>query len=388
MILTPLHSQNFIDIQDGVLTNNRRLVTKTMWFNGTEISDKAQRALQNENITIIAHSTGYVHCLYEDATIDPKAYKHFAARLASYLKADLDLSLFASFLRSNREYQKQFQMCRDCHGHPQFLKAEVLFHYEHGSNFRIADKTFEKLLAEVSDEDFVGYELPGRIRCDRLERFLADHHPDLATTGGKSAFKSFVATTIPDAERFVDELADFLQTEPKLPDADKNYMPAKAVRIPINYTRQEVIYYLQSIRTVNTTADLAFYAYRDVQSCDWSAFIAAAFGRNPVSLAMTDSMSIEQARQWLEDMAEASIYDGARLAQPDEVANYKTGDGIEKAFLLGNVIRKRYPDRDIEICIDKTDVTLRGGDTYRFKSKKNLTKTVKIPAEKTAPFAG
>lgn len=26
MVLTPLHSQNFIDIQDGILTNNRRLV--------------------------------------------------------------------------------------------------------------------------------------------------------------------------------------------------------------------------------------------------------------------------------------------------------------------------------------------------------------------------
>ncbi|MCK4913469.1 MAG: hypothetical protein KAS69_02590, partial [Planctomycetes bacterium] len=52
MILTPLHSQNFIDIADGVLTNNRRIVTKTMWFNGTEISNKAQRAIRNEQITI------------------------------------------------------------------------------------------------------------------------------------------------------------------------------------------------------------------------------------------------------------------------------------------------------------------------------------------------
>ena len=44
MVLTPLHSQNYLDIQDGVITNNRRLVTKSMWFNGTEISNKAQRA--------------------------------------------------------------------------------------------------------------------------------------------------------------------------------------------------------------------------------------------------------------------------------------------------------------------------------------------------------
>ena len=37
LIGTPLHSQNFIDIHEGVLTNNRRIVTKKMWFNGTSI---------------------------------------------------------------------------------------------------------------------------------------------------------------------------------------------------------------------------------------------------------------------------------------------------------------------------------------------------------------
>jgi hypothetical protein len=88
MILTPLHSQNFIDIQDGVLTNNRRLVTKTMWFNGTAISNKAQRALRNENVTILAHSSGYVHCMYNDATIDKKAYRYFAKQLSSYLSTE------------------------------------------------------------------------------------------------------------------------------------------------------------------------------------------------------------------------------------------------------------------------------------------------------------
>ena len=99
MILTPLHSQNFLDLQDGILTNNRRLVTKTMWFNGTEISDKAQRALRNERVTVVAHRPGYIHCLYRDATIDPKAYEHFRARLADYLSTDLTFTVFASFLR-------------------------------------------------------------------------------------------------------------------------------------------------------------------------------------------------------------------------------------------------------------------------------------------------
>ncbi len=387
MILTPLHSQNFIDLQDGVLTNNRRLVTKAMWFNGTAISNKAQRALRNENITIVAHSTGYAHCLYEDATIDRAAYKHFAGCLASYLKADLTMSLFASFLRSNREYQKHFQMCRDCHGRPHFLKAEVLFHYEHGSNFRIADKTFDKLLAEVADEDFVVYELPGRIRCDRLEQFITDNHPDLTTIEGKSTFKSFVEPTIPDAERFANELADFLYTEAKLPAWEKNYLRSKPIQIPVDYSRRQVIERLQSIRGDNTTADLAFYAYRDMQTCDWRPFITAAIERNPVSLEMTGSRSIEQVRQWLEQMDNISIYTGSRLAQPDEVANYKTADGIEKAFSLANVIRRRHPNRSIEICVDNADVTLSADGRYCFKSQKNLTKTVKMPAGKAATIS-
>jgi hypothetical protein len=51
LLATPLHSQNFIDLGDGVLTNNRRIVTKNMWFNGTEQSAKAARALRQLALT-------------------------------------------------------------------------------------------------------------------------------------------------------------------------------------------------------------------------------------------------------------------------------------------------------------------------------------------------
>ncbi len=196
MILTPLHSQNFIDMQDGILTNNRRLVTKTMWFNGTEISDKAQRALRNEQVTVVAHNTGVIHCLYDDATIDPKAYEHFKGRLADYLSTALDMTVFASFLRSESRYQKYFQICRDCHGQPQFIRAELLYHYEHGSPFKIGDDTHDKLLAEVSDEDFVRFELPGRIRCDRLCDFLKQKI-DVRRADGREAMRKFLAADDP-----------------------------------------------------------------------------------------------------------------------------------------------------------------------------------------------
>jgi hypothetical protein len=145
-----------------------------------------------------------------------------------------------------------------------------------------------------------------------------------------------------------------------------------------------VIDYLQSIRQDNVAADLAFYAYRDMQTCDWQPFIVAAVQRNPVSLEMTGSMSIDQVHKWLESMGADSIYYGSRLAQPDEVANYKTGDGIEKAFLLANVIRRRHPDQSIEISIDNADLTLIAGGRYCFKSQKNLVKKVEMPGGKSA----
>ena len=381
MLLTPLHSQNFIDIKDGVLTNNRRLITKAMWFNGTPISNKAQRALRNENVTIVAHLSGYIHCIYDTATIDKLSYEYFIDKLNSYLSTPLSLQVFASFLRSNRDYQKFFQVCRECHGQPKFLKAEVLFHYEHNSNFRIADTTFEKLLAEVSDEDFVPYELPGRIRCDLLDELLQKHKPNLKKPQHKTILTEFFEPVIPDANRFVDELADFIYIQANLPSSKKNFTPTEPIKISPAQTRQQIIEYLQKIRSANTTADLAFYSFRDMQTCDWAPFIKAAIERNPVSIQMTNSFSVEEAYNWLRQLQNSSIYDGRRLAQPDEVANYKTGDGLEKAFLLANIIRQRYPEQDIKITVDNSDVVLEEKTQYPFISDKEFKKQIDINAQ-------
>jgi len=386
MILTPLHSQNFIDLQDGVLTNNRRLVTKTMWFNGTEISNKAQRALRNENVTIVAHNTGFIHCLYKDATIDKERYEIFVGKLDAYLSERLSLAVFANFLRSCHHYQKFFQVCRDCHGQPQFLKAEVLFHYEHGSDYRVADTTFDKLLAEVADEDFVPYQIPGRMRCDLLRDFVEKEKPDLRNAQGRAALKKFIESVIPDTEQFVNELADFLHTEAKLPALDKNWLSSDPLEISVEQSRERIINYLQHKRQINVTADLAFYAYRDMASCDWAPFIKAAIERNPVSVRMASEMSLEQVYAWLVQMNVSSIYDQQRLAQPDEVANYRTGDGIEKAFLLANIIRQRDSGQDIELIADNNHIVLKGPEEYRFTSGKGFKKRIYIPADGKPPI--
>ena len=85
LMATPLHSQNFIDADTGILTNNRRLVTKAMWANGTVISRQARRALEHERVTIVSHATGYIHLLYREATIDPEVYDGFSRKLTSFL---------------------------------------------------------------------------------------------------------------------------------------------------------------------------------------------------------------------------------------------------------------------------------------------------------------
>lgn len=379
MILTPLHSQNFIDVADGVLTNNRRLITKTMWFNGSEISNKAKRALRNENVTIAAHNTGYIHCLYDEATIDRAKYEYLTKRLGEYLSTELTLRSFASFLRTYSEYQKYFQVCRDCHGQAQFLKAETLFHYEHNSKYRIADNTHNKLLAEVSDEDFLSYELAGRIRCDDFEKFLQKQKPNPKTVAGKEALIKVLKPYITDAEQMVEELENFLHTEAKLPSGNKKYVAGRLIEINVKMSREEIINYLKSIRKTNMVADLAFYAYRDMESCDWQPFVKAAIERSPVSIEKYKSMSAQEIYKKLVQMSNKSIYDGKRLAQPDEVANYNTGDGLEKAFVLANLIRSRSPEQNIKIKVDNNRVVLsEGKNQYLFESEKGLKKEIEV----------
>ena len=377
MVLTPLHSQNFIDMQDGILTNNRRLVTKTMWFNGTEISNKAQRALRNEQVTVVAHNSGVIHCLYPNATIDPTAYRHFKTRLAGYLSTDLDMTVFASFLRSESRYRKYFQICRDCHGQPRFVRAELLYQYEHGSPYKIGDATHDKLLEEVLDEDLSRSELPGRIRCDRLDKFL-EQGIDVRRPDGREALRKFVEAAIPDAQKFVDDLVSFVHVEAHLPESGRKFSDGEAIQISVGQSREEIVEYLHRIRSHNATADLAFYAFRDMTSCDWRPFIKAAVERCPVSLQRTQAMSVEAVYDWLNAMAGDSIYDENRLAQPDEVTNYLTGDGLEKAILLANVLRHKDPERELHLQVNDKSVIVRGEKDYEFSSAKGLQGQVDI----------
>ncbi|MBL7106851.1 MAG: hypothetical protein ISS77_04520 [Phycisphaerae bacterium] len=387
MILTPLHSQNFIDINGGVLTNNRRIVTKNMWFNGTALSNKAQRALRNEQITIVAHNTGNIHCLYDEATIDEVGYEGFLNKLNDFVSSSVTRLTLANFLRFNHEYQKYFQFCcAGCKGGAKFVRAEVLYHYEHGSRYRIADATHEKLIQEVSNEDLIPDKVSDRMCCKQLCAFIEYENLDIHKESERQKICEYLAPFVPDAAGFLDKLADFLHFVPQSPLNDKKFIDSMPINISVEQSREEIIEYLQSIRDRNATANLAFYTFRDMESCRWAPFVKAAIERNPVSIEKTESMDTDEIYSWLLEMGDESIYSGNRLAAPDEVVNFGTGDGLEKCFLLANIMHKRNPEQNIEINVNKSKVKLESELNFDFETSKNLSKKIVISGSHIAEF--
>jgi hypothetical protein len=63
----------------------------------------------------------------------------------------------------------------------------------------------------------------------------------------------------------------------------------------------------------------------------------------------------------LEKLPNESIYVGTRLAQPDEVWNYRRGDGLERALLLANIWKARHPQDALALASDGAQVTLKLG---------------------------
>ena len=226
LMATPLHSQNFIDVDTGILTNNRRLVTRAMWSNGTVISQQARRALEHERVTIVSHATGYIHLLYPDATIAPSAYAHFA---------------------------------------------------------------------------------------DRLNAFLAP--PEGA------ADRRLVVPRLPDASRVAFRNDD----EPLGLTPDMDYAAVSAR--------------LRALRGANRAAALAPYAGHELGETESAPFVKAALERSPVSKAALSATDAGTAIARIAALGDESIYDGAsRLAQPDEVWNFGTGDGLETCLLAANIL--------------------------------------------------
>ncbi len=384
LLATPLHSQNFVDMRDGILTNNRRIVTKAMWYNGTELSAKARRAIQNERITVVAHRTGYVHTLYPEATMPRDRYEHFAQRLRAFLKTDIDYALLTSFLRDRSPVQKCFQFAHRCCGKPRFIEAEKVFAYEHGSRARVGDQTQVALIHEIDEDEFYASPIEGRIVLDELEAWLRANRISADCRCNIAALKKQLAHTCLNVEEVADDLFGFARIEPRLPATDRQWVASQPVDLDGVSSREELLERLEQQRSGSDTVDLAFTAMRDLARSAWKPFMKAALERNPVCLAESRELDTAQAAAKLAGMENSSIYDGTRMAQPDEVWNYGRGDGLEKAVCLLNIARLKEPEGEAVLDGDGGTVVVRSsGNEYRFVTTKGLA----LPAASDCEFA-
>lgn len=376
LMATPLHSQNFVDVNDGVLTNNRRLVTKNMWFNGTALSAQARRALENEQVTLVAHESGVIHVLYDEATINRDAYLRFVKKLTGFLNTDLTVETLGNFLRQAPAIHRCFQLRWNVHGTDRYLPLERAFAYEDNSPYLITDNTRAKLIDEMELEEFQNSPLPSRIILNDLEDFVVNEKIDLGKNADKARLRQKFSSHCMNADIALQSLISFCCTEPRLPNHEmKQFNPGAAtLGLEPDMSRDEVLEQIDAMRNTNRVVELAYYAYRDLLTTDWQPFIKAALERCPVPVEATRNEDLRTVAAAIEQMENTSIYDGpGRLAQPDEVWNYRRGDGLEKAVLLADIIHSRQPDDKLRLVIEENNVTLKcGAQTWQFPTTKQL----------------
>jgi hypothetical protein len=385
LIATPLHSQNFMNINEGLLTNNRRIVTKNMWYNGTVLSAKARRALENETVTIVSHISGHIHTVFSEATIDRQTYDEFTISLCNYLKTELTFPIFINFLRHDAEYRKIFQYMHKIDGEDYFIPLEKIFEYENKSKYSFSENTTDQLLLEIKKEDFDPVRTDELIVLNCIESFLNTNKTtsfDTLKDYFTSHYREFNCGHIKEEyldimARLFTKLEKFINLSPRLPLCDKTFIRQEVLEIGTEQSREEILAYVFEKAQTVELAKNALYIFRQMDKIEWEPFIKAAIERNPVSLAALSGVAVDDLYNKLISMPEISIYDSNRLAQPDEVWNFNTGDGVEKAILLANYLTNSTNATNLKLIVDNNHVVLiNGSRQFRFSSAKKLVKEI------------
>lgn len=389
LIATPLHSQNFIDIGEGYITNNRRVMTKTMWFNGTSISAKARRALENEKISVISHLTGHIHALYDESSISPTHFKKFSENLTKYLTTSITSEILCNFLRQDEGARGCFQYRVNRNGKELYIGLERLYAYEHTSKFTFSPGTRDKLIQEIDAEEFDCSPKVGMALLNDFEEYLST--TDIAAPIDVNDFrqKGLLPPHCPHAIEFCQKLETFRKTMPQLPNlAEKRVVSKPYPKITVDMTRDQIIAEIEATRDSAESSLLALYAYREMRFVDFHPFLLAAIERNPVSLQAMTGKTADEIFAHLNTLSNESIYPGTRLAQPDEVINYGRGDGLEKALVLANCIVNFSQEgtsliKGFFIDSQEGQVTLSIGETksmvFVFGTDKNIPVSFKWP---------
>ncbi|MDD4101762.1 MAG: hypothetical protein PHU80_03925, partial [Kiritimatiellae bacterium] len=239
--------------------------------------------------------------------------------------------------------------CRQCfvlrwpvRGINRYIALEQVFSFEQDSPYKVTDNTREKLMATIPLEVFAASCCPCKIVLNEIEQFVAERAINLDDPEDLAALKVKIGDSCMSASDMVGQLTRFCHTEPRLPEVNGVSFESEAepLGLTVDMGREDVIRRLDALRGVSVTADLAFHAWRDLSRTSYLFFAKAALERNPVSVEGARGMAEGEVVALVGSWPEESIYDGpARMAQPDEVWNFRRGDGFEKALLVANILR-------------------------------------------------
>jgi hypothetical protein len=380
LLATPLHSQNFVDLDDGVLINNRRLLTKNMWFNGSALSGQARRALENERVTIVSHLSGHIHTVYDRATIAPDVYAQFSDKLRAFLQTPLTPGMLGNFLRQSAACQPCFVMRWPVHGVDRYIGLDRVFAYEQNCSYRLTDDTRARLMGEIAVEEFSAAHCPKKLVFNDVEAYIREHEIDLGRPADVAALKQQVSCGCLANLSAMDALISFCRVQPRLPDAGRvRFAPEPAaINLEGCHDAEAVVARLEALRGRNRTVDLAFYALRDLSRTEAEPFVQAALQRSPVALAALGGLPRDEVVRQVSALVRDSIYDGpARLAQPDEVWNFRRGDGLECALLLAMVLREqeRQPEMTLVVADGRATLLRTGATIVTFPTAKRPRET-------------
>jgi hypothetical protein len=383
LIATPLHSQNFIIEKEGLITNNRRIVTRNMWYNGTSLSERARRALENERVTIVSHISGFIHTLYEEATINRDAYDHFSSKLREFLSTEITDLIFINFLRFKSKYKTLFQYMCECSGKKRYITLEKMFEYEHSSKYSVAWETRALLVNEIEGDEFHLSPIQGKIMLNDIENIFIGAKEKSFDEFREEFMKSAGDINESLLSEMFHDLNDFICIDPKIPGINKVFINTHVPAISPEDSREKIADTITDLTEKSETALLTMYVYRQMDRIDWIPFVKASIERNPVCFTDLNGKSIMEVYSILNNLTDESIYDGKRLALPDEVWNFRRGDGIEKAFLLADFIIQKYPEASLVIEIVNEKVILKyENEDYLFSSSKSFRKSVTISGNK------
>ena len=245
------------------------------------------------------------------------------------------------FLRFKSKYKTLFQYEYDATGIQKFILLEKMFEYEHTSKYSVNSDSRQALLKEIEGDEFHLSPIQGKFLLNDFEKLLEENKTaDLKKI--ESEFISFIHPQNKDIiyEMFED-IKSFIRTIPNLPENNKKYIKSNYPTIDITDSREDIMSKINMMAEESEVALLSLYTYRQMDKINWLPFLKAALERNPVSVKELRNHPVEEIVSILQNMTELSIYDGKRLSLPDEVWNFRRGDGIEKAILLANILANK-----------------------------------------------